>query len=160
MAGLAGQYSFARFFIVIFSFYLFYGNRHFFVITGDNKVVAKTSSHRLPVNGLYALKSSVIELPSASPAANSKAIVKTLQHIPISQHSLKVQSFIIRGYSNQVIRKIHTLNVIPLTGNAHSFPIALTKIYSRIPPLRIATGIKHNQIIKNFKMFMKTCIFR
>ena len=123
-------------------------------MAGDNKVVAKTKSHRLPVNGLYALRSSVIVFPSASPVTNSKAMVKTLQHIPVSQQSFEVQVFAICGNHNQVVRKIHMLNVIPLTGNAHFSLITLTNAYSRKPPLRIATGIKHNQIMRDFNMFI------
>ena len=124
------------------------------VMAGDNRVVARTNSHRLPVNGLYALRSSAAVSPPASPAANSKAMVRKLQHIPISQRSLTVHTLTIRGNSSQVVRKIHILNVIPLTGNAHSSPITLTNMYSRNPPLRIATGIKHNQIMRDFKIFM------
>ena len=125
-----------------------------FIKTGDNNVVAKISSHRLPVNGLYAAKSSEAVLPPASPTPNSKAIVRTPQHIPISQQSLKVRAFIIRGNSNHVIRKIHTLNIIPLTGNAHFSPRIFVNTYSLNPPLRIATGIKHSQTMSDFRMFI------
>ena len=125
-----------------------------FIKTGDNNVVAKISSHRLPVNGLYAAKSSEAVLPPASPTPNSKAIVRTPQHIPIIQQSLKVRAFIIRGNSNHVIRKIHTLNIIPLTGNAHFSPRIFVNTYSLNPPLRIATGIKHSQTMSDFRMFI------
>ena len=92
--------------------------------------------------------------PLVTPVANSKPIVSKAQHIPISQQSLEVVTFVIRGNNNHVIRKIHTLNIIPLAGNAHSSPSALTNTYSRSPPLRIAAGMKHNQIIRDFRIFI------
>ena len=78
----------------------------------------------------------------------------TAQHIPVSQQSLLVQALIARGNSANVIRKMHTLNIIPLTGKAHLSPIIITNTYSRSPPLRIATGIKHSHINSDFRMFI------
>lgn len=127
-------------------------------MTGDNRVVTRTSSHRLPVMGLYAARSSETEFPPASPAANSKATVKTTQHIPISQQALYVSTFIIRGNNSQVTRKMHRLNTTPLTGNAHFSPMAPANTYSRSPPLRIATGIKQIQTMRDFKQFLSICI--
>lgn len=80
--------------------------------------------------------------------------VRTAQHIPISQQSREVRSFTIRGSSNQVIRKMHALSTIPLTGNAHFSPIALTNTYSRNPPFRIATGMKHSHTMRDFSMLL------
>ena len=122
--------------------------------TGDSSVVARTSSHRLPVNGLYAASRSLTPRPPASPAATSKTTVRTAQHIPVSQRSREVLSFTMRGSSNQVIRKMHALSTIPLTGNAHFSPIALTNIYSRNPPFRIATGIKQSHTMKDFSILL------
>ena len=59
-----------------------------------------------------------------------------------------------RGSSNQVIRKMHALSTIPLTGNAHFSPIALTNTYSRNPPFRIATGIKQSHTMKDFSILL------
>lgn len=119
---------------------------------GDNSVVARTSIHRLPVNGLYAASRSLPPRPPANPATNSKITVRTAQHIPVSQQSREVHSFTIRGSSNQVIRKMHALSTIPLTGNAHFSPIALTNTYSRNPPFRTATGMKHSHTIRDFSI--------
>ena len=122
--------------------------------TGDSSVVARTSSHRLPVNGLYAASRSLTPRPPASPATTSKTTDRTAQHIPVSQRSREVLSFTMRGSSNQVIRKMHALSTIPLTGNAHFSPIALTNTYSRNPPFRIATGIKQSHTMKDFSILL------
>ena len=49
---------------------------------------------------------------------------------------------------------MHALSTIPLTGNAHFSPIALTNIYSRNPPFRIATGMKHSHTMKDFSILL------
>ncbi len=49
---------------------------------------------------------------------------------------------------------MHALSTIPLTGNAHFSPIALTNIYSRNPPFRIATGMKQSHTMKDFSILL------
>lgn len=98
--------------------------------------------------------SSEMLLPPESPVINSKITVSNIHTMPVSHFPVRVLFFISRGYISHVIRKIRPLKMIPLAGKAHFCPKAGANIYSLSPPLRIAAGMKHIQIIRDFRIFI------